>query len=340
MRFMHALVEAVRRTEPGAGIGEEALALVRLDGSVSPDAVAALTADLDVLEQPLVIVVDDLHLAGAAVVDALEMLVEYKPAHVQFVVATRIEPSLRLERMRVTGELAEVRDTDLSFTAVETEELLDEFGVCLPGPELALLHQRTEGWVAGLQMAALSMQASPDPLEALGRVGLPTQTIVDYFVREVLERQSDEIADFMLSTSILDVLSIDRCVALCGEGSGAILDQLDRAHLFVVSVGEQRPKYRYHHLIRDVLARATACHRPRSGATPAPPRCCTRRRRRSRSARPFGTCSPRVIARRHSACCRAACSRTTTWIPRSGPISITTTSIRRCSPKHHSNSWR
>ena len=227
--------------------------MLRLDGLVSPDAVAALTADLEVLAEPLVVVVDDLHVAGAAVVDFLEMLVEYKPAHVQFVVATRIEPGLRLERMRVGGELAEVRDTDLSFTTVESEEFLDAFGVRLPGPALTLLHQRTEGWVAGLQMAALSMQASPDPLEALERVGLPTQTIVDYFVREVLERQSDEIADFMLSTSILDVLSVDRCVALCGEGSGTILDQLERAHLFVVSVGEQRTTYRYHHLIRDVL---------------------------------------------------------------------------------------
>jgi LuxR family maltose regulon positive regulatory protein len=253
LRFAHALVEAVRRTEPGAGVGDDALALLRLDGSLSPDAVAALTADLEALEEPLVIVLDDLHVAGAAVVDVLEMLVEYKPAHVQFVVATRIEPRLRLDRMRVGGQLAEVRDTDLSFTAVETDEFLEGFGVRLPGPELALLHQRTEGWVAGLQMAALSIQASPDPLEALGRVGLPTQTIVDYFVREVLERQSDEIADFMLSTSILDVLSIDRCVALCGEGSGPMLDQLDRAHLFVVSVGEQRTTYRYHHLIRDVL---------------------------------------------------------------------------------------
>ena len=193
------------------------LALLRLDGSVSPDAVAAFTADLEALEEPLVIVVDDLHVAGAAVVDCLETFVEYKPAHVQFVVATRIEPGLRLERMRVGGELAEVRDADLAFTDVETEEFLDAFDVRLPGPELFLLQQRTEGWVAGLQMAALAMQASPDPLEALGRVGLPTQTIVDYFVREVLERQSDEVAEFMLSTSILDVLTVDRCVALCGD---------------------------------------------------------------------------------------------------------------------------
>jgi LuxR family transcriptional regulator, maltose regulon positive regulatory protein len=182
VRFVAALIEAARHGFGQPQLGEDARQLMSLDGEVSADAVAALADDLEAPDGPRVLVIDDFQLAGAASADALRWLVEYHPPSLQLVVASRVDPPLRVHRMRAHQELVELRDADLSFSMEETRSLLAGLGVRLDEPELALVHSRSEGWVAGLQMAALSIQSSPDPATAAGRVRLHRHTVADYFL--------------------------------------------------------------------------------------------------------------------------------------------------------------
>ena len=253
VRFVAAVIEAARYGFGEPLIGEDARQLIGLDGEVSADAIAALADDLDAPDGVRVLVIDDFHLAGAASADALRWLVEYHPPSLQLVVASRVDPPLRVHRMRAHQDLVELRDGDLAFSVEETRSFLAGFGVLLEEPELALVHRRSEGWVAGLQMAAISIQGSPDPATAAGRVQLHRHTVADYFVEEVLSRQRPEVADFMLATSVLDELSVPACTALFGAGSAKMLELLYGAHMFVAIVDDQARTYRYHHLIREVL---------------------------------------------------------------------------------------
>ena len=253
VRFVTAIIEAARYGFGQPGIGEDARQLMSLDGVVSADAVAALADDLDAPDGMRVLVIDDFHLAGAAGADALRWLVEYHPPSLQLVVASRVDPPLRVHRMRAHQDLVELRDADLAFSVEETRSLLAGFGVRLDEPDLALVHWRSEGWVAGLQMAALSIHGSPDPALAAGRVQLGRHAVAGYFLEEVLSLQPPEVAEFMLATSVLDELSVPACTALCGVGSAKMLEFLYGAHMFVAIVDEQAGTYRYHHLIREVL---------------------------------------------------------------------------------------
>jgi len=252
-RFVAAIIEAARYGFDQPSIGADTLHLMGLDGEVSADAVAALADDLDTPDTARVLVIDDIHLAGAASAEALYWLMEYRPPSLQLVVASRADPPLRVHRMRVHQDLVELRDGDLAFSKEETRSFLTGFGLWLEEPELALVHERSEGWVAGLQMAAISIQGSPDPATAAGRVQLHRHTVADYFLEEVLSRQAPEVVDFMLATSILDELSVPACAALCGPGSAKMLEFLYGTHMFVTIVDEETRTYRYHHLIKEVL---------------------------------------------------------------------------------------
>jgi LuxR family transcriptional regulator, maltose regulon positive regulatory protein len=252
-RFVAAIIEAARFGFGQPGIGEDARQLMSLDGEVSADAVAALADDLETPDERRILVIDDFHQAGAASADALRWLVKYHPPSLQLVVASRVDPPLRVHRMRAHQDLVELRETDLAFSVEETRRLLAGFDVRLAEPELALVHQRSEGWVAGLQMAAISIHGSPDPAIAAGRVRLGRHAVAGYFLDEVLSRQPPQVADFMLATSVLDELSVPACTAVWGEGSTKMLDFLYGAHMFVVIVDEQAGTYRYHHLIKEVL---------------------------------------------------------------------------------------
>jgi LuxR family transcriptional regulator, maltose regulon positive regulatory protein len=253
LRFVAAIIEAARYGFGQPLVGEDARQLIRLDGEVSADAIAALADDLDVPDGMRVLVIDDFHLAGAASADTLRWLVEYHPPSLQLVVASRVDPPLRVHRMRAHQDLVELRDGDLAFSVEETRSLLAGFGVWLDEPDLALVHRRSEGWVAGLQMAAISIQGSPDHATAAGRVQLHRHTVADYFLEEVLSRQPPEVADFMLATSVLDELSVPACTALCGPGSAKMLEFLYGTHMFVALVDDEAPTYRYHQLIKEVL---------------------------------------------------------------------------------------
>ena len=252
-RFVAAVIDALRRAFDWAELGEDASQLLSLDGEVSVDVMAALADDLDGLGGHEVLVIDDFHLTGAAGADTLTLLLECRPDFPQLVLASRADPALRLHRMRANQELVELRDQDLSFSAEETKHFLFGFGVRLSDPDLKVIHQRSEGWIAGLQMAAISIQHSPDPVSTAGRVGLLGHTVAEYFLDEVLYRQPPELVEFMLATSILDELSVPACNALCGQGSAALLEQLYRDHLFVTRVDDEGATYRYHQLIKEVL---------------------------------------------------------------------------------------
>ena len=252
-RFVAAMIEALRRACQQPGLGEDARQLLSLDGEVSPDVMAALADDLDGLDGPQVLVIDDFHLTGAGGAETVTLLLECRPVFLQLVLASRADPGLRLHRMRANDELVEVRDRDLSFSAEETGLFLSGFGLSLSERDLNLIQQRSEGWAAGLQMAAISIQHSPDPLSTAGRVELHRHTVAGYFLDEVLYRQSPELVEFMLATSILDELSVPACKALCGPGSAVLLEQLYSANLFVTCVDDEAVTYRYHQLIKEVL---------------------------------------------------------------------------------------
>jgi LuxR family maltose regulon positive regulatory protein len=252
-RLVAAIIEAARSGFGQPSIGEDARQLMSLDGEVSADAVAALADDLEAPGEVRVLVIDDFHLAGPSGAEALRWLVEYHPPSLQLVVASRVDPPLRVHRMRAHQDLVELRDEDLAFSVEEARSLLAGFDVRLDEQELALVHRRSEGWAAGLQMAALSINSSPDPATAAGRVQLRRHAVAGYFLEEVLSRQPPEVADFMLATSVLDELSVAACTALCGQGSAKMLEFLYGAHMFVAIVDDEARTYRYHHLIREVL---------------------------------------------------------------------------------------
>jgi LuxR family maltose regulon positive regulatory protein len=253
VRFVAAIIEATRRAGDRSHLGEDALQLLSLDGEVSPDVIAALLDDLEKPDGATVLVVDDLHLAGATGAGILGLLLQYQPRSLRLVVASRADPSLRLHRMRANDELVELRDSDLCFSADEAKVFLSGFGVQLTDPELRLMVQRSEGWIAGLQMAAISMRDSSDPLTTAGRLQLRPHTVAGYFLDEVLYRQPPDVVDFMLATSILDDLSVPACAALCGSSAAELLERLYSEHLFTMRVDDARGTYRYHQLIRDVL---------------------------------------------------------------------------------------
>jgi LuxR family maltose regulon positive regulatory protein len=253
VRFVSAIVEALRRASALPSLGEDARQLLSLDGEVSADVIAALADDLERSDGVGLLIIDDFHLTGPEGARALALLLEYRPPSLQLVVATRVDPQLRLHRMRANEELIELRDRDLSFSADETREFLSGFGVELDEGNLALVHRKSEGWVAGLQMAALSIQYSPDPAGAAGRVELQRHTVAGYFLDEVLYRQPQEVIDFMLATSILEELSAAACTALYGDGSADLLELVFTGHMFVTMVDDKAGTYRYHHLIKEVL---------------------------------------------------------------------------------------
>jgi LuxR family transcriptional regulator, maltose regulon positive regulatory protein len=252
-RFFAAVVEAVRRSVGQPGLGDDARQLLDVEGHVSADVVAALADDLERFGKPQVLIIDDLHLTGHAGAEVMRLLVDYQPTTLQVVAATRQDPPLRLHRMRINEELIEVRDLDLAFSAEETKMFLSGFGIQLHDEDLEMVNKRNEGWVAGLQMAAISIQDGSEGSEFAPRLELNGRTVAGYFLDEVLSRQPPSVAGFMLATSVLDELSESSCTAVSGPGSGALLEQMYRDQLFLTKTDNDAGTYRYHHLIQEVL---------------------------------------------------------------------------------------
>jgi LuxR family transcriptional regulator, maltose regulon positive regulatory protein len=253
-RFWAGFIGAPRAIEPG--FGADAADLLAMDRTMSADATASVANDAAKLPAGSAVIVDDFHFAAAAAAPDMTDLVERWPAEiVQLVLAGRYDPPLRQHRLRMSGQLCEIRDRDLYFSLAESRDLLANFGVRLADADLALLHQRTEGWPAVLQMAALSLRGNTDPARLARVLEVHGQAIADYFISEVLEQQPPELAQFMLDISILiGVLTADACAAVTGrQDAAAVLHAIDSAHLFLVALDDDRTSFRYHRLVRRVL---------------------------------------------------------------------------------------
>jgi LuxR family maltose regulon positive regulatory protein len=264
VRFWTAFIEAPQALAPG--FGADAADLLAIDGVMSADVTASIANDAAELPVGSAVIVDDFQAAAAAVSRDMADLVERWPAETaQLVLAGRSDPPLRLHRLRMAGELCELRDRDLYFSLAESRDLLANFGVEVAAGDLALLHQRSEGWAAALQMAALSLRGSDDPVRAVRALDVRSYPIAEYFIAEVLEQQEPEVAQFMLDTSILGELTEDACAAITGRrDAAALLRRIDAANLFTVALDDERTSFRYHHLVRQVL-RAELRARDRAG---------------------------------------------------------------------------
>ena len=218
---------------------------------------SALLSEITVLERPFILVLDDYHRIDAPAVDlALGFVLEHQPAQMHLVIATREDPHLPLARLRAGGQLTELRASELRFTALEAAEFLNgAMNLSLSIADIAALEDRTEGWIAGLQLAALSLRGREDIPEYIQKFAGDHRYIVDYLVEEVLHQQPETLRSFLLQTAVLERLSGPLCDAVTGqEGSRARLQTLERGNFFVIPLDDQRQWYRYHALFGDVLA--------------------------------------------------------------------------------------
>jgi LuxR family transcriptional regulator, maltose regulon positive regulatory protein len=256
-RFLAYLVVALQTIEASIGAG----VLGALRSSQLPPLEPILTAllnDLTTLSDSFILFLDDYHVLDAQPVDqALTFLVEHLPPQIHLVIATREDPQLPLARLRAGGHLTELRAADLRFTASEASAFLNQaMDLSLTAADVAALETRTEGWVAGLQLAAISLQGHPNPARFITEFTGSHRFVMDYLAEEVLQRQPEHIQAFLLRTSILDRLCGPLCdaVLLAPSGSGqATLEYLERVNLFIVPLDNERRWYRYHHLFADLL---------------------------------------------------------------------------------------
>jgi LuxR family maltose regulon positive regulatory protein len=254
VRFWAGFIEAPRAIEPG--FGADAGDLLAMDRAMSADITASVANDAARLPAGSAIIVDDFHFAApAAAADMTDLVQRWPFETVQLVLAGRSDPPLRQHRLRMSGQLCEIRDRDLYFSLAESRDLLANFGVQLADADLALLYERSEGWPAVMQMAALSLRGHTDPFRLARALEVRSPAIVEYFISEVLEQQPAEVAQFMLDTSILTgVLTVDACAAVTGrQDAASLLRVIDTAHLFLVALDDERTGFRYHHLVRQVL---------------------------------------------------------------------------------------
>ena len=253
VRFWAGFIEAIRVVAPG--FGADAAGLLAMNKVMPADVIASIANDAAKLPAGSVIVVDDFQTAEAAATREMTDLVERWPAGTaQLVLSSRFDPQLRLHRLRMAGELCELRDRDLYFSLAEGGDLLANFGVEVAAADLALLHQRSEGWAAALQMAALSLRSSQDSARTARSLDFRSHEIAEYFIAEVLEQQPPEVARFMLDTSVLGELTADTCAAVTTQqDAAALLRSIDTAHLFLVALDDERTRFRYHHLVRQML---------------------------------------------------------------------------------------
>ena len=253
VRFWTGFIEAPQAVAPW--FGADAADLLAVDNTMSPDVTASIANDAAKLPAGSALIVDDFHTAAAAVAEHMTDLVERWPTGTaQLVLASRSDPPLRLHRLRMSGELCELRDRDLCFSLAESRDLLAGFGVEVGDGELGMLHERSEGWAAAVQMAALSLRGTTDPVRIARALEVRGQAIGGFFVSEVLEQQPPEVAQFMLDTSILGELTPDTCAAVTGRpDTAALLRAIGTAQLFLVALDDEQSRYRYHHLVRQLL---------------------------------------------------------------------------------------
>jgi LuxR family maltose regulon positive regulatory protein len=258
LALSQACPEPHRRVEGiEASIGEGVLSAFQAPQPAPIEAVlTALINEVAATPDPFALVLDDYHAIEAeAIHDALTFLLDHLPSQMHLVIATRADPPLPIARLRGRGQVTELRQTDLRFTLDEAAEFLNRvMGLELSTDDVAALASRTEGWIAGLQMAAVSMQGQEDVAGFIQTFTGSDRYILDYLVEEVLQRQPESAQTFLLQTAILDRLTGPLCDAITSQDDGqATLDWLERANLFIIPLDNERSWYRYHHLFADLL---------------------------------------------------------------------------------------
>jgi LuxR family maltose regulon positive regulatory protein len=255
--FLAYLVAALQTVVPK--IGERVLAILEATRSQPPPLELLLTTllnELTTIPDNFVLVLDDYHVIDSKPTEGvLAFLLEHLPPQMHLVITTREDPHLPLARLRARGQLIELRAADLRFTPSEAAEFLNQVrGLNLSVEDTATLETRTEGWIAGLQLAALSLQGRSDAASFIRSFTGSHHFILDYLVEEVLQRQPEHVRNFLLQTAILDRLSGSLCDAVTGQEDGkGMLEALERSNLFVIPLDDQRQWYRYHHLFAEVL---------------------------------------------------------------------------------------
>src|SRR5690242_15865557 len=268
-RFWVSVHSALQQTAAGSTVLGPLTAAPDLDGWA---VVERLLKDLASLRGRLWLVIDDVHELGSAeALRQLELLLMRAPPELRFVLATRHDLRLGLHRLRLEGELTEIRAAHLRFSLADARELFAAAGVELPGSALEVLHARTEGWAAGLRLAALSLAGHPDPERFAAEFSGSERTVAEYLLAEVLERQPEEVRRLLLRTSLLDQVNGELADLLTGDKGGErVLQELEEANAFVVALDVRRSWFRYHHLFADLLqlelrrtapAEADALHR-------------------------------------------------------------------------------
>jgi LuxR family transcriptional regulator, maltose regulon positive regulatory protein len=251
-RFWLSVIEELRAAVGADAFVEKLTPMPEFDGGAI---VERLVSELGSLDERVVLVVDDLHeLSSPEALTQLESLLARRPPLLQVVLATRRDPQLGLHRLRVAGRLTEVRRSDLRFSRDESRELLAAAGIALPDESVGLLHARTEGWAAGMRLAALALRGHPEPERFVAEFSGGERTVAAYLLAEVLERQPPEVRRLLLRTSILARVNGALAEILVGAaGSEGILHALEEANAFVVSLDAARSWFRYHHLFADLL---------------------------------------------------------------------------------------
>jgi LuxR family maltose regulon positive regulatory protein len=251
-RFWLSVVAALSRTDPASALLQPLTAAPDLDGWMITE---RLLKDLAPLEDQVWLVIDDAHELGPEVLRQLELLVVRAPLQLRFVLATRHDVRLGLHRLRLEGELAEIREPELRFTQDEARQLFAAAGLEVPGPALVMLHERTEGWAAGLRLAALSLSGHPDPEQFAAEFSGSERTVAEYLLAEVLDRQSEQVRRLLLRTSILERVNGELADLLTGDHGGErVLQDLEQANAFVMSLDAARAWFRYHQMFAGLLA--------------------------------------------------------------------------------------
>jgi LuxR family transcriptional regulator, maltose regulon positive regulatory protein len=252
-RFWLRVMDALR--DSGAIAPEDRLATLAPAPGGEDEFVRRLLAGLEALPGTVILVIEDLHhLRSEDAREGLEHLLAHAPAGLRTIVVTRRDPKLGLHRLRLAGELTEIRSADLDFTGAEAEELMAAAGVAIAAGDVERLRMRTEGWAAGLRLAALSLARHEDPARFVAEFSGSERTVADYLLGEVLARQPPEVRELLLRTSVLERVTGPLADLLTGRSDGTrLLHELEEANAFVVALDVARSSFRYHHLLVDLL---------------------------------------------------------------------------------------